>query len=32
MMLIATTAGLMLPIHGSENPFSVAGANMQPGS
>jgi flagellar hook-associated protein 1 FlgK len=31
-VLIGTSAGLVLPIHGTENPFSIAGANMQPGS
>jgi len=31
-MLLATTAGLLLPIHGSSSPFSIVGANMQPGS
>jgi flagellar hook-associated protein 1 FlgK len=31
-VLLATSAGLVLPIHGTENAFSVAGANVQPGS
>jgi flagellar hook-associated protein 1 FlgK len=31
-LLVATTAGLVLPIHGTANPFSIVGANMQPGS
>ncbi len=29
-VLVATSAGLVLPIHGVTNPFSVAGANVQP--
>jgi flagellar hook-associated protein 1 FlgK len=31
-LLVASTAGLVLPIHGTTDPFSIAGANMQPGS
>jgi flagellar hook-associated protein 1 len=31
-LLVATTAGLVLPIHGSSNQFSLADANVQPGS
>ena len=29
-LLIATTAGLVLPIHGATNPFTADGANVQP--
>jgi flagellar hook-associated protein 1 FlgK len=29
-LLVATRAGLVLPIHGAADPFSVAGANVQP--
>ena len=31
-LLIVTTAGLVLPIHGATNPFATVGANVQPGS
>jgi flagellar hook-associated protein 1 FlgK len=31
-MLIATTAGLVLPTRGVTNPFATAGANVQPGT
>ncbi len=31
-LLVATTAGLVLPIHGRTNPFSIIGDNIQPGS
>jgi flagellar hook-associated protein 1 FlgK len=31
-VLVASSAGLVLPIHGTANPFSVDGCNMQPGS
>jgi flagellar hook-associated protein 1 FlgK len=31
-LLVASTAGLMLPIHGVTNPFSIGGASVQPGS
>ncbi len=31
-VLIATTAGLVLPTHGTASPFATAGANVQPGS
>jgi flagellar hook-associated protein 1 len=30
-LLVATTAGLVLPIHGTANPFSTSDANVQPG-
>lgn len=31
-LLVATTAGLVLPIHGAANPFAMIGANVQPGT
>jgi flagellar hook-associated protein 1 FlgK len=31
-LLVATTAGLVLPIHGNGNQFSIANATVQPGS
>ena len=31
-VLVATGAGLVLPTHGTTNPFSVTGANVQPGA
>jgi flagellar hook-associated protein 1 len=31
-VMIATTAGLMLPTRGMDNPFTVAGSNVQPGA
>jgi len=31
-MLIATSAGLVLPIHGAPNPVATVGANVQPGT
>jgi flagellar hook-associated protein 1 FlgK len=31
-VLVTTSAGLELPIHGVTNPFSVDGANVQPGA
>ncbi|HET6197160.1 MAG TPA: flagellar basal body rod C-terminal domain-containing protein [Acetobacteraceae bacterium] len=31
-LLIATTAGLVLPIHGMANPFAMDGASVQPGT
>ena len=31
-MLIATTAGLLLPTRGTDNPFTTVGSNVQPGT
>jgi flagellar hook-associated protein 1 FlgK len=31
-LIVVTSAGLMLPIHGATNPFATVGVNVQPGT